>query len=347
MGWDKVFNGLESSSLGVLVDIQQVLRETAKDSRRHLLLGNGFSIARFPGFNYDSLWQKIWPQLSPQDQTDLQHLQSGSVEEALRAVQGQERYATLQEHLIKAISQVHPEGAHRLSKEDREGAARFLEKFDDIFTTNYDLLLYWIYVHGVNELDWNQRWRDGFFSPDGGPLVFDQKLSNGRRGVFFVHGAFHLFAHGGTAGKNKWEGQTLVQQLRDNLARRRLPLVVTEGTPEQKLAKIQANDYLACCWRRLRIITGTVFAFGFGFNDIDDHILQHLATNPGLTRLCIGVYPGKVGDPIPPRFSEAVDRIQALRRDANMPRLMTTFYASSTAIIWDTQSQSAVAANPG
>lgn len=323
----------------MLVAFDDLLHKTSKDSRRHVLLGNGFSIARFPEFHSKSLWQTIWPRLSAGDQAQLEHLQSESSEDALAAVQGQPRYAALQEHLIVAISQAHPAGAHLLPPADRALAAHFLENFDDIFTTNYDLLLYWVYMHGVDAREWGKRRRDGFYSNHPGqPLVFDQKLSNARRGLFYLHGAFHLYGLHRTAGKNRSaEGQTLIQQLRDNLANRRLPLVVTEGTPEQKLTKIQANDYLACCLRRLRIVTGTVFTFGFGFNSVDNHILRTLATNPGLRRLCIGVYPGRPGEPVSAEFLDAGNRLQTLRQEAGMPRLEVTFYASSTATVWQTQ----------
>jgi hypothetical protein len=58
------------------------------------------------------------------------------------------------------------------------------------------------------------------------------------------------------------------------------PLVVTEGTAQEKLAAIEGNDYLRHCLDRLRERSLPVVVFGSSLSEQDDHLVEALNEHP-------------------------------------------------------------------
>ena len=149
-----------------------------RGERRHLLLGNGFSIALFPGkFVYKSLLDQAIEQgtfdKTPEILEAFRILATTDFEVVLNALRSareiihlyvrdddiRRRLAQDAEHLkhalVLAIAGKHPERLSEITQGQFEAGRRFLAQFAGrhlekpgcIYTLNYDLILYWTILH--------------------------------------------------------------------------------------------------------------------------------------------------------------------------------------------------------
>lgn len=169
-----------------LISFEDALRITRGD-RRHLLLGNGFSIALFPGkFSYESLFDqavendlfKDAPQILDAfgilDTTDFEVVLSAlkSMRKLMRLYVGDPDVATvvakhvehLKRSLVMVIADKHPNRLGEVAEAQFTAARRFLAQFagqhlgkpGSVYTLNYDLLLYWTILHDPSPV-WDGR----------------------------------------------------------------------------------------------------------------------------------------------------------------------------------------------
>jgi hypothetical protein len=167
-----------------MISFQDALDST-EGERRHLLLGNGFSIALFPErFTYKSLLQQAkdeglfaaTPELEEAfailNTTDFETVLSAliSMRKLIHLYAGDPHANTkIAEHaehlkhaLVQAIAGKHPERLNEISEEKFESVRTFLLNFSGkalakpgcIYTLNYDLLLYWSLLHEPGPV-WN------------------------------------------------------------------------------------------------------------------------------------------------------------------------------------------------
>src|SRR5690606_18410239 len=160
----------------VLEDISKI-----EGVKKNLLLGNGFSTVFAPDvFGYDSLFNTAKQSLSSRMKEVFERAGETNFERALRlyddavwlALVYQKELGKTIEHerdeirnlLIQAILDNHPDDQSFMTKEAREKAYAFLKQYSNIFTTNYDLILYWI---SMQEMKSKGSWDDGFRKRDG------------------------------------------------------------------------------------------------------------------------------------------------------------------------------------
>jgi len=81
--------------------------------------------------------------------------------------------------LIRAVQEVHPGIQFDIPEHQRDTCAALLRNFHQVFTLNYDLLLYWVIIHGARSrhsdgFGLGEQTPDGFrtFSPDANCTVF-------------------------------------------------------------------------------------------------------------------------------------------------------------------------------
>lgn len=212
--------------------------------------------------------------------------------------------------MLDAIKGLHPEHVFKIPDEKISSCASFLHLFLDnngnIFSTNYDLLLYWVLMRSnfPNAID-------GFGRELLNPLETSNKteepeFSNLRWGpnketqnVHYLHGALPLFDTGAEIEKEQYsEDGWLLENIGHRLDASEYPIFVTAGDANEKLELIRHNRYLSNCYDRLCSIDGSIISFGFGFGAYDDHIIHALnkashATNktpPKLWSIYVGVY---------------------------------------------------------
>lgn len=285
---------------GTLLDWQDV-------ENRHkweiLLLGNGLSINVWPAFGYEQLFDHVRggglrkSDLALFDGSPNFERVLGDLRTAIRVAHVLKvdtapfyaRYYRVQHALGHAIRQVH------LHRSDVPNIAlqtirSEMEHYEWIFTTSYDLLVYWAMGYG----DRFGSFRDLFRY--GGRLEFDPDRSTvyvGELPVYFLHGALHLVVGGtGVTWKLKRTVWTLLEQFGEPIPGdpQARPLLVTEGSAREKLQAIEANDYLAHCLDRLRSLNFPIVVFGSSLNSEDRHLIDALNENPQRP-IAISMYP--------------------------------------------------------
>ena len=330
----------------------------SKKRKAHLLLGNGFSMAYDPAiFSYNALYDfvsslhdKVLAGVLGAMKTknfELMMEQLETFSKLLDVFAGpadlkekvEHAHQGLRKSLIDAIKSLHPEHVFTIPAEKSAACAafvnRFLETGGSIYTSNYDLLLYWVLMRQAVP-----NACDGFGRELLNPAEADQKAdqewsklwwgpNRSRQNVFYLHGALPLFDTGAEVEKEQYdEAGYLLENIKTRIEQDHYPVFVTAGNGHEKLAQIRSNPYLADCYDHLSAVDGSLVSFGFGFGGYDTHIIEALnrATHhptkgtPKLWSVYIGV------------FSEA-DR-QRAEEVAKQLHAKVHTYSAQTAAIW-------------
>jgi hypothetical protein len=333
-----------------LITFAEALAKSKPYPRRHLVLGNGFSIAcKRDIFAYRALFEQAkFEDAQPLTRRAFDVLGTSDFEEVMRALRdtskllrmlGSEHNAVadqfsrgvseLREILVTTIARQHPERPSDVSAAAYGSARAFLSNFDCIYTLSYDLLLYWALMQTT--LQPAVRHDDGFRTPEDGPAAYvtwDVERTD-QQNVFYLHGALHLFDAGAELKKFTWinTGIRLIEQVREALNQDLFPLIVAEGTSQSKKAKIVHSNYLSRGYRSLAKIGGAVFIFGHSLAEKDEHILRLIEKGPS-KHLFVGVH----GDPSSPTNKALIQR--AMRLQAGRRQRQLDLYDASSALVW-------------
>jgi uncharacterized protein DUF4917 len=325
-----------------VLSFAEALKETAPKTGqlRHLLVGNGFSMAQGGArFDYPTLLERSGLPDNGEIRNVFRQLRTVDFEEVMRALEHaavieaaygecarSDRFnrdaGVVRDALIQAVREVHPGLQFDIPEDQRTACATFLRNFDQIFTLNYDLLLYWVIIHGARA-----HHRDGFGlgeTIDG----FRTFSLSANCTVFFVHGALHLFLddQNGTR-KRVVTNATIVNDITETIRRsRRLPLFVAEGTDAQKMRKINSVPYLRHAYEQLINCNGSLFIFGHSASENDSHIYAAV-TRSRITTIYYCVF----------RPQDALSEVQArlARRLASNPRIQVKYVDSGTVTVWE------------
>ena len=348
----------------------EAIADSARFSKRHLLLGNGFSIAcRADIFHYGSLFAQADFAAAPEVVDVFKALETQDFEAAIRALENASKIlptylsgdgaavakmlvhaAALKEILVQTIAGNHPHIPSDIPDEKfwacRQFLAHFLagDKAGCVFTLNYDLLLYWTLMHedmpfgGRLNLATNDGFGNDEDAPDAEYVVWQGETNAHSASVMFLHGALHLFDSGKELLKYTWirKGVPLLDQAREALANDSYPLFVAEGTSAQKKTKIRHNAYLYQGFKQFtaNAMQGKhcMFIFGHSLAENDDHILNRIGRGR-----CKKIYVGIFGDPLSSPNQQIIARAKGLAdlREAKWP-LDVAFYDAASAKIWGT-----------
>lgn len=259
-----------------------------------LLLGNGLSINIWPLFGYGTLFERAFADgVAEVDRplfagtTNFETV-LGDLGTAIRLsrVVGVDpaeflvRYRRVQAALGPAVRAVHPDRG-QVDSGSLRAIRGEMEQFEWIFTTSYDLLVYWAMRCGPFG-SW-EPFIDHFKT--GGRLAFDPKRADvfdHEIPVYFLHGALHLVVGGdGTVRKlRRTDLADLLDQFGqpiagDDAAR---PLLVTEGSAREKLRAIESNTYLSHVLEVFRGVGGELplVVFGSSLGPQDQHLVDVL-----------------------------------------------------------------------
>ena len=350
-----------------LISFKDALKQAkAAEGKSHVLLGNGFSIGAHEKFGYGSLFEQAkQSDLPDRIKTLFERYGTTNFETVLRQLdEGQwlaghyglyakdnqpdmrEDYEVLKEALIEAMGAVHPDKRTKISQDMLTSAVLFLKKFNGVFTTCYDLLLYWVMLWTPDRR--SIPFQDGFRPRVGGDsdsLVFLGHVLPNKIFVHYLHGALHLTTKLGEVRKltlrdSEFE-DPIVEQIRDALEANQYPLVVSEGNWVNKLERIESSSYLSWVFRRFEEISGNLFTYGTSFSEEDLHLQDAIVNNTRLKSLFVGIY-GDVNSHDNQRLISSVSDLIAKRGTFNeqiskrqRANLDVSFYDSSTAPVWD------------
>lgn len=356
-----------------VISFQQAIADSDQLGKRHLLLGNGFSIACKPDiFHYGSLFEQadfstmpevkaVFDSLKTQDfEIAIRALQNGSALLPIYAPEAEEKATLMQQHaealketLISTIAGNHPEGPYDLDEAKIWACRAFLSHFINadnsktgyVFTLNYDLLLYWVLMNEGNPFEdeavkIHLKRNDGFGNDEDDPeadyVVWQGETAAHSANVFYLHGALHLFDSGAELLKYTWvrSGERLVEQVRTALAQNKFPLFVAEGSSEQKKSRIRHNAYL---YQGFKVFTQNAQTKNHCF-----FVFGHsLAANDDhiLLRLARGkfqkLYVGLYGDPDSDWNKAIIARAEGLAAQRLWKHpLDVVFFDSATANVW-------------
>ncbi|OWY18096.1 hypothetical protein B6V73_05670 [Thioclava sp. JM3] len=322
-----------------VISFQDAINATQGDDKA-LLIGNGFS-AQY--FNYANLLAEAKLDEGSPIKELFDQLGTVDFEAVIRAVEdasvverayGNDDHAeqliadaqTVREALVTAVNATHP--AHREDLDFQyESAAAFLKHFSkgQVFTLNYDLLLYWVNLE-------KGLLTDGFglgdYSEDGrfkGPFVEGAYCR-----TFNLHGGLHLFQNEiGEVYKALNDGDGVIANITHEIANNgRLPLYVAEGTSTSKLRKINSVEYLRHCYHTLQETTAAVFIFGHSADPNDAHI-YHAIFGSKAKHVYFGLF-----QPNEEKVT-ALDAELAKYKKLGGDDVPYSFFDSETAHVWD------------
>lgn len=346
-----------------VITFEQALDASSGCKNRHLLLGNGFSIACFPKiFPYSSLFEEAKPHLPDEVLKVFETLGTTDFEAVIRALQSSaaiapiysesgadaaskmiEHAELLKDALVSAVASRHPALPGDISANKYAACREFLSHFlgnknSCVYTTNYDLLLYWAAMQDeVDELNLDHN--DGFGKDeddyDADYVMWHGESKAYKQRVHYLHGALHLFDAGKQLQKYTWinTGTPIIRQVRDALSRNEFPLFVSEANSEQKLKKIQHSAYLHHAYKSYVGVlragkSSALMVLGHSLDQTDDHIFERIAKSQ-LAELYVSLH----GDVLEPSNIEIVRRAERLKakRTDDFPLHIGYFDAASAA----------------
>lgn len=311
-----------------LITYPQILDHLNKEKRtKHLLLGNGFSMAYDDKiFSYNALSNfiertenplllKLFEIINTKNFEQIMHhldmfckiAETFSTDKEL-INRVEEACSVLKSSLIDAVKELHPEHVFTIPAEDSKRCSTFLEEYisknGKIFSTNYDLLLYWILMRNKSE-----NAVDGF----GRELENPEKMKGeekeyselrwgkhrGTQSIYYLHGALPIFDNGIDIIKEEYDSEHyILENIKQRMENQDYPVFVTAGNAKEKLNHIMHNKYLSNCYDELTVITGSLITFGFNFGGYDTHIIDAINkaaqfrkdVNGKLLSVYIGVY---------------------------------------------------------
>jgi hypothetical protein len=294
-------------------------------ARKHnwtaLLLGNGLSINVWPHFAYGSLFDHARRgRLTRADHALFDG--TGNFERALSDLMTAmrvnealgigvepilDRYRSIQVALGRAIQEVHPA---RIPDPTLHAVREHLLRYEWIFTTSYDLILYWAMKGPEGWTPFVDHFRHGGrceFDPD------HAKVYRGDVPVYFLHGALHLVV--GSTGTTWKRRRTALQGLLAQFGEpidgdpRARPLLVTEGSAKEKLRAIEGNAYLSHALERLSELPIPLVVLGSSLSAQDAHLIDALNEHPRRP-VAISMLPGPKRD-VAARKAELLGRLQS------------------------------------
>lgn len=273
-----------------------------------LLVGNGASLAVSSRFAYDSLFT-VASDTTAKDHLTAEDLRlftsfstvnfelvlsalatSARVAAALAHDQSrmQARYASIRRALVHAVHRHHL-AWHHFRDAARAAIAAELSKFRFVYSTNYDLLLYWSMMQGSEVATFKDLFWGGRFDPEN-TEIWAQNTSTV---VFYLHGGLHLYTtvDGSTCKRTASFGTNLLDAFSNGATDEAGPLFIAEGDGSDKLAAIYRSPYLLHAYTQLKETRGDLVVFGLSFGDSDQHLVAAIKKSAP-KKIAVALRPG-------------------------------------------------------
>lgn len=268
------------------------LRDDFKDA--DLLLGNGFSLTFDGRFAYSSLFEDFLGRIKPQEQSvfrafgttnfeaileQFSHAITVNAALSLDVTMIKKAADFLRNNLIRAIQRNHPKYGD-LDQRRLNRASETLDGFGDVFTLNYDVILYHIVmiskdrnsadraVRPYNDYFWKELTSDylQFMSFQDYPHY---------KHLYYLHGALFLFHQDYLDVKLRRTGSfELITEIALEVQSGELPLFVSEGRSEEKRLAISRSDYLGFAQAKFREKRDNLVIYGASLGSQDEHIAE-------------------------------------------------------------------------
>ncbi len=232
----------------------------------------------------------------------------------------------LKDALLTVIAETHPSLPSEVTDEQYIAVRKFLSKFKNVFSLNYDLLFYWARnKYGLDPQD--------YFTDDGFRWPNTWKASGTEQNVFFLHGSLHIYDTGLSIRKHACtdDGESIIEQVRDNLSRGKFPLFVSEPNDIKKQEKIEHSPYLYDAFKNLELLTGTLFIHGHSIDENDKHIFDKIVKSK-INKVYISIFGDESTAANKKSKANALAYISSQHVSVN-------FYQAESALIWGNKCQ--------
>lgn len=256
-----------------------------------LLVGNGASRAVWDRFAYDSLYKKamsgdVAHPLGQADQAIFQALGTENFEAIMAGLKlsGQvcaalaiaapvidQRYKAIQMALIEAVHAVHiPWGLVQAASVKKIRNA--LLPYDFVYSTNYDLLIYWAMMDEPKAAGFTDYFWGGECAFDLADTEVWPKVTK----VLFIHGAIHIYrlSNGVTIKKVGADSGNLLSTFGEPYKGVDVPLFIAEGDAADKQRSIRRSEYLSFAFSKFSEHHGPLVVFGHGLGNSDQHLVN-------------------------------------------------------------------------
>lgn len=355
-----------------VLSFQHALDRANSYSKKHLLLGNGFSIACVPTiFSYNSLFSQADFSDMPEVEQAFRRLNTKDFEIVIKVLElGSEIFSIykpevidaiklmkshaqkLKERLIETIAKNHPANPSDIEQTKliacRSFLANFIQVGGYIFYLNYDLLLYWTLMNSLDKPDEALKCNDGFgrdayMSDD--HVEFSDYLSwqgkSSGQNVHYLHGAIHLFDTSGHLEKFSWvdSGVPLLEQTKSALNEGKFPLFVSEGDSQKKVQRINHVPYLHYSYDSFKGVMGSAKNRNAGntciftFGFSFSENDRHIYNEIAIGRIK-HLFVSLYGDLESEENRRIISRVLSLKGLRNRNPLEVTFYNADSANVW-------------
>lgn len=349
-----------------VISFEKAISES-EGSTRHLLLGNGFSIACFSDkFSYTSLrkeaklekYSRIFNVFNDVKTNDFEkiikllsdipvvihHYFGDSKKGINNMIKDADRLKKL---LIETLVKNHPEIQSDITDERYHNCRTFLNNFlgesnehGRVYTLNYDLLLYWVGMKGRDNHPVEFKFNDGFGRSENSSrhsIVWKGNEEGSLQRIHYLHGAIHLYESDDEILKRGWSDSSgrILTQVEREIMNGKFPIFVAEGRAKDKLETIMRSVYLNWSYRdfskKMQDKDSSLFIFGHSLNGRDNHIISKIK-NGKIGRLYISLHED-------PESGQNRKIIQAAKkigdsRGAGNP-LKIFYYDAESARVWD------------
>lgn len=318
-----------------------------------VLLGNGFSLQFYSVFNYGSLFDKFIENCSPTETAlfrsfgttnfesiQKQLLDAKKVNDLLGIPSDpiQPAIARLREGLIEAVNENHPL-ASEINSTELSRISKDLDRFENVFTLNYDLLLYRIIMlcKDRSRSENLRKYNDYFWERHNANFneFRDYNIYNDRQ-VYYLHGALFLFPgerfdyYNDLKLVTREEGfSELLDEVTSQVRAGRLPLFVSEGESNDKRRFISTSPYLSFAYRHLEESQNPLVIYGWSASQQDQHISDAIGQRKqsGISKrdLAVSLYIGN-------KSYEALE-VEIHNVKSKLPGHRITFFDSRTLFV--------------
>ncbi|MCD8438366.1 DUF4917 family protein [Tenacibaculum dicentrarchi] len=277
---------------------------SSKKRPKHLLLGNGFSMAYDSKiFSYNALSSFIDNTGNDLLKTLFKTINTKNFELIMQQLDNfieiakvfstdkdlvrkiTEANQTLKDSLIEAVKELHPEHVFSVPQEKSQSCFSFLNEYlhnnGKIFSTNYDLLLYWVLMRNKQDASIDGFGRDlenqDEIIKGDDPEFSELRWGNNKKeqNVFYLHGTLPFFDTGIDIVKEEYDTRHyLLEKISERMEAKEYPIFVTAGNAKEKLNHIMHNKYLSHCFEQFSAIEGSLITFGFNFGEYDTHLID-------------------------------------------------------------------------
>jgi hypothetical protein len=257
-----------------------------------LLIGNGFSQNLWQRFGYASLFETAaqgdGAHLSAADVSLFERLETRNFEVVLSALSTSktvsaaldqplepfsQREESIRLALIRAVHSVHIPW-QSVPEARLDVIASELSAYASIYCTNYDLTIYWSLMrnsHAFRDYFWSEKFD-----------IANTEIWGKKTKVNYLHGGLHLYRspNGQTLKRTAAAGQNLLD-LFGTPYQDSMPLFISEGTAQEKLASIYRSDYLSFVFARLAQDSEPLVVFGHSLGGSDKHLVDVIGSHQG------------------------------------------------------------------